>query len=235
MRLTRRQTLAGLGLTFCIVKAEPASAQFAASRVARLLQKRPNCGPSESSAEGPFYIDQALDRVDISEGKPGLRVKLQLKVVEADTCTAVEGSRVDIWHADAAGCYSGFQGQGDERMISTVGETFLRGTQTTDSDGRVGFLTIYPGWYAGRTAHIHFKIFVDGHPRSLGQIYFPEDLNRFVFTTVAPYSMRTRRRDTLNRDDFVLTSSGRRRDCFADIQQADDHMVAALTIKVAEK
>jgi protocatechuate 3,4-dioxygenase beta subunit len=101
-----------------------------------------------------------------------------------------------------------------------------------DSDGRVGFLSTYPGWYAGRTAHIHFKVFVGKRPRGVGQIYFPDDLNRFVFTTVAPYSTRSRRRDTLNRDDFVLASSGHGREFFADVHMADDHMVAALTISV---
>jgi protocatechuate 3,4-dioxygenase beta subunit len=232
MRLTRRQTIAGLGLAFCAVKTPPVEARFAVSRIGRLPQKPPACAPFDQSAEGPFYIDQAFDRTNISEGRPGLALALRLRIVAADTCAPLEGARVDVWHADATGCYSGFQGQGDERTVSTVGETFLRGTQRTDSDGRVGFLSTYPGWYAGRTAHIHFKVFVGKRLRGVGQIYFPDDLNRFVFTTVAPYSTRSRRRDTLNRDDFVLASSGHGREFFADVHMADDHMVAALTISV---
>src|SRR5206468_12278161 len=45
-----------------------------------------------------------------------------------------------------------------DRSNNTRNQKFLRGYQVSDSNGAVEFLTIYPGWYGGRTVHIHFKI-----------------------------------------------------------------------------
>jgi len=233
MRLTRRQTLAGLGMASgALLLAGPAAAQLPASRLGLLLVDRSSRGTTRSAAEGPFYIDETLERVDITEGRPGLTLMLDLTVVEAEGRSALPGIRVACWHADADGCYSGFQGQGDERAISTVGRRFLRGSQFTDSRGKVAFATIYPGWYAGRTAHVHYKIFVEEQAVSVGQIYFPDDLNRFVFTTVPPYNRRVSRRDTRNRNDRVLARADRSPDVFAAIRMADTRLVASSTIAV---
>jgi len=64
--------------------------------------------------------------------------------------------------------------------------TFLRGIQLTAPDGSVNFRTIFPGFYMGRTNHIHFKVrlggetahhtYAAGHTSHIGQIFFPEDL-----------------------------------------------------------
>jgi protocatechuate 3,4-dioxygenase beta subunit len=233
MSVTRRQILAGLGLTPCfLLDMRPAAAHLSAIGIARLAHDGSACSIAPQTAEGPFYIDEQLDRSDIAEGRSGLAMALDLNVVNNEGCAAIGGARVDVWHANAAGCYSGFQGQGDERLVSTVGETFLRGTQFTDAAGRVRFYSIYPGWYVGRTAHVHFKVIVGGKARCVGQIYFPEDLNRFVFTTVPPYRTRRRWRDTLNRNDRVLATSGKGRNVVAKVQLADDHLVASLTIGI---
>lgn len=233
MRLTRRQTLAGLGFASgAFLFAGPAAAQLPASGLAHLLRDRTRRGATRQAAEGPFYIDEALERIDITEGRLGLPLALDLNVVEAESGDPLPDIRVDCWHADAAGCYSGFQGQGDERAISTVGQRFLRGTQRADRHGRVLFATIYPGWYDGRTAHVHYKVFAEGKPVSVGQIYFPDDLNRFVFTTVPPYSNRSRRRDTRNRDDQVLARVGSNAGVVAAVRMTGPRLVASLTIAV---
>ena len=52
---------------------------------------------------------------------------------------AVPNANVEIWHVDAAGNYSQYGTQ--------TTQTYLRGIQTTNSDGEVTFTTIYPGWY----------------------------------------------------------------------------------------
>lgn len=232
MHLTRRQMLAGLSFASGLLLTQgSAGALPPGSRLALLLRDRSRGGATRQAAEGPFYIEEKLERSDVSDGQPGIPLALDLEVVEARNRSALSGARIDIWHADAAGCYSGFQGQGDERAISTVDQRYLRGTQFADAAGKVGFTTIYPGWYAGRTAHIHFKVFVDDKAVSLGQIYFPDDLNRFVFTMVPPYSARKRRRDTLNREDPVLASTGGR-DVFAAVDIAPDRLIASLTIAV---
>ena len=80
---------------------------------------------------------------------------------------------------------------------STRGETFLRGTQFTDADGQVRFATIYPGWYPGRTPHIHFKVFLDAVSLVIGQLYFPDPVTEHVYATLPPYRERQAERDTL--------------------------------------
>lgn len=45
-----------------------------------------------------------------------------------------------------------------QTSATTDSFTFLRGVQQTDEDGMVEFETIVPGWYAGRTGHIHIRV-----------------------------------------------------------------------------
>ena len=98
--------------------------------------------------EGPFYFDPKLVRSDITEGKQGAPLSLTLQILEANDCAPVPDTRVDVWHTDALGLYSGYEQQ---QTGSSEGETFLRGTRLTGGDGEVRFTTIYPGWYPGRT------------------------------------------------------------------------------------
>lgn len=234
MALTRRQTLAALGAAPAgmLIHQPSALARLPSGWLGRRLSARAPGRSTPQAAEGPFYVENRLERRSLAEGRPGLPLELFLRLVDANHIP-LAGKRVDVWHADATGCYSGFQGQGDERTLSTVGQTFLRGTQLTDSGGAVRFLTIYPGWYAGRTAHVHVKIFVDDGDVFDGQIYFPDDLNRFVFTTVPPYCTRSRRRDTFNRNDPVLAGTRPRRP-YAEIWTSGERLGASLTIVLAE-
>ena len=94
-----------------------------------------------------------------SAGMP-TAVLVKLRLVEAGSCEPIRDAIVEIWHPDAAGQYSGYRGPGDNRA-DTSGETLLRGMQITDTNGNVEFVTIYPGWYPGRTVHIHFKAYRD--------------------------------------------------------------------------
>ena len=103
---------------------------------------------------------------------PGTPLALRLTVVNASTCKPIKGAAVDIWHADAAGAYSGEQSNG------TVGRTFMRGIQRTDARGLARFDTVYPGWYTGRTVHIHVKVHVGGNVIHTGQLFFNDALDR---------------------------------------------------------
>ncbi|MBW1279526.1 dioxygenase family protein, partial [Escherichia coli] len=87
----------------------------------------------------------ALVRADITEGLPGAPLALAFVILDAATCAPLSGARVDVWHADADGRYSGYRGQGDAG-VSTRNAAFLRGTQFTGADGVANFRTIYPGW-----------------------------------------------------------------------------------------
>ena len=114
--------------------------------------------------EGPYYVDLDLDRRDIRGGRKGIPLTLRFAVVHATTCRAIKNASVEIWHADTSGAYSGVAGNGG---------TWLRGIQRSNARGQVRFETIFPGWYPGRTPHIHMKVFVSGSEIHTGQVFFP--------------------------------------------------------------
>jgi protocatechuate 3,4-dioxygenase beta subunit len=176
--------------------------------------------------EGPYYFDPTLVRADITEGRAGLRLTVRLQVVDA-ACKPVENARVDIWHCDASGLYSGYANQ--TGGVDTTGQTFLRGTQFTDAIGLVNFASIYPGWYQGRTTHIHFKVFLDEKNVLTGQIFFPEDLNDTVYSTVPAYA-RTTTRDMLNANDGIARQAGAA--SIATVAQQATQYVAALIVGI---
>ena len=158
--------------------------------------------------EGPYFVDQQLDRPDIRSepstgvAKPGERLALALTVndVTGGQCRPLEGATVDVWQCDAQGIYSGVQ---DGRVgFNTVGQKFLRGVQTTNAKGLALFTTIYPGWYPGRTVHIHFKVRAKtpaGAYEFTSQWYFDEALNEKILAD-ARYA-KPGRRDRTNATD----------------------------------
>jgi len=156
-----------------------------------------SCTLYPEQTEGPYYVDADLLRADLREGKPGTPLTLDLLLLNANACTPLANAAVDIWHCDAAGVYSGYQGQ--LGGLDTRGAVFLRGTQLTGPDGRVQFTTVYPGWYPGRTTHIHFKVHLTGNREATSQLYFTEELNREVYGT-DPYATHGQK-DTSNTAD----------------------------------
>ncbi len=154
------------------------------------------CLLQKEVTEGPFYIDPKLLRSDITEGKSGLPMQLRLQVVTAD-CVPVVGARVDVWHCDASGVYSGVQNMGDGG--DTAGQTFLRGTQLTDNAGIVTFQTVFPGWYRGRTTHVHYRVFLDAQTVLTSQIFFDETVNAEISAEHRAYDRQVPR-DMLNAD-----------------------------------
>lgn len=149
----------------------------------------PRCIVSPEMTEGPYFVDEKLERSDIrsdpSNGtvKEGAQLNLTFNVLQVTSggCTPLSNAMVDIWHCDAAGVYSDVT----DRGFSTVGQKFLRGFQNTDANGVAKFVTIYPGWYSGRAVHIHFKIRVD-NKEFTSQLFFDEATNSAVFAN-APY------------------------------------------------
>ena len=137
----------------------------------------PNCVLIPSETRGPYPLDLSNDptyfRQNITEGKSGIPFTLILNVVDINNdCAPIESARVDVWHCNAEGVYSGFQQPG----ANTEGETFCRGIQLTDENGQVKFNTIFPGWYAGRITHIHFEIYLNAVLSITSQLAFPEDI-----------------------------------------------------------
>jgi protocatechuate 3,4-dioxygenase beta subunit len=223
--LNRREVLAGLGASLAGTLAVPASAADAV----------PACVLTPVTSEGPFYFDPKLVRADITEGRPGAHLRLALKVVSVEGCAPLAGARVDVWHADAHGVYSGYanqQGTSDGTERLAAGKTFLRGTQLTDRDGRVVFRTVYPSWYRGRTPHIHFKVFLGNDEVAVSQLYFPDDINQQVFAQAEPYRARYKERDTFNDADMFLRG-GRVGGAFCDVTQTGGGWQAAVTLGIA--
>ena len=199
------------------------------TQTAALLNGADVCAIIPEVTEGPYYFDPAMERVDITEGRPGIALRLRLQVVDA-ACTPLEGARVDIWHCDATGLYSGYGGQGDDGSVDTSGQTFMRGTQFSGTNGLVEFETIYPSWYRGRTTHIHFKIFLDQTNILTGQIFFPDALSEYIYRNIAPYNDRASERDTLNTGDRIAIQSTRT--AYAFIKELDEEYLAAMIVGV---
>jgi protocatechuate 3,4-dioxygenase beta subunit len=108
----------------------------------------------------------------------GIPLHLIIHVFDVDngSCIPLKGARVDTWHANSRGIYSAVNDLG------TTGKKFLRGYQLTDNNGTVRFTTIYPGWYQGRTIHIHDKVRTfNGLEKTMewtSQIYFDNSINQ---------------------------------------------------------
>lgn len=224
--LSRRAVLKALAAApFAFTGQFPAWAQKAAGKAGLVS---PNvCMVMPESTEGPFYIDPKLIREDITEGRDGAPVHLTLQVVDTD-CTPVEKARVDIWHCDARGNYSGFGGPDG----STKGETFLRGTRFTNADGLATFRTIYPGWYPGRTPHIHYKVFLDDKTVLTSQLFFPDDVSDAVYANTEPYTTREASRGTSNDNDWIARRTGKA--AIVSIRENAGKYVAALVIGIAQ-
>ncbi len=135
----------------------------------------------------------------------GAPLALSIYIMEygSSACTPLAGAQVDVWHADAAGVYS------DESVENTVGQSFLRGYQLTDSNGLAAFKTIFPGWYSGRTVHIH--VMIRTYSSSGGktfefttQLFFDPALTLTVMAK-APYNTRGNP-DTTNPTDNIYNS-----------------------------
>ncbi|MCA9522290.1 MAG: intradiol ring-cleavage dioxygenase [Myxococcales bacterium] len=162
-----------------------------------------SCTVYPQQTAGPFYLDLNLLRQNITEGKPGTPFTLAIQVVGSDGCAPLAGLAVDIWHCDADGRYSGFSGQLGN--VDTTGQAWLRGTQVTDSEGRVSFETIYPGWYPGRTTHIHFRIHTSSTSEAVSQLYFPEAISAELYQK-APYDAHGPK-DTSNAADGIFAAN----------------------------
>jgi protocatechuate 3,4-dioxygenase beta subunit len=182
-----------------------------------------------SVTEGPYYLDGARVRKDITEGKSGVPLTLRLTVVDAtDGCTPVPGAAVEIWHCDAWGYYSGYttanpggSAPAESEDGSTADDnTYLRGYQIANANGVVKFETIFPGWYTPRTCHIHLKVHTGGAKEDgtyeggkvnyTGQLFFADDIAEEIFT-LEPYSQHSGSYTTLDNDmvyDGGGTSSG---------------------------
>ena len=214
--LSRRQALAVLGLAGAGVtvlgSAGVAYASADAATTESVSAGAVDCVAKPEMVEGPYFVDEGLNRSDIridtSDGSvsDGTKLTLNLSVLQITdgACRPLPDAVVDIWHCDAYGVYS------DEAANNSVGQTFLRGYQVSNAAGRVRFVTVLPGWYQGRTIHIHIKIRTtgtDGNPYEFtSQLYFPEPF-QLAYLATDPYAAKGER-DTTNDTDFIYLNGG---------------------------
>lgn len=206
--INRRQTLlvlGGAGASLLIA----ANARDSLARA----QTTFDCILSPEMTEGPYWVDEKLNRSDIrndlSSGtiKAGVLLTLSITVhsVTSTACGLLPGAQVDIWHCDAGGLYSNVSAN------NTVGQNFLRGYQITDDEGKVTFTTIYPGWYQGRTVHIHLRVRTFSGSQVTGeftsQLFFDDAVTDQVFTA-SPYNTRGAR-NTRNSNDNIYNGQTR--------------------------
>ncbi|HVO54699.1 MAG TPA: intradiol ring-cleavage dioxygenase [Solirubrobacterales bacterium] len=204
-RLTRRQALGIAGAAGAAYVAGPLT-PFGGSNGDGAAQPTnadaaASCVLAPELTEGPYWVDERLKRSDVRAGQSGVELDLSLYVYRADdSCEPEQGAVVDIWHCNAEGLYS------DEAVNETSGQTWLRGYQETDSAGLAKFTTIFPGWYSGRTVHIHLRVRTfEGSTRTFNftsQIFFSQSDIAAVLAT-SPYSARGTTPDTTNAEDSI--------------------------------
>ena len=238
-RLSRRQALAGFGsvslgalLAACSGDDDAPTARVETSEgttstvepkgssgdLASRFDEAATCTQTAEQTEGPFYFDVDRIRSDIREDREGAVFRLGVRVRDAAACEPVANAVVDVWHCDASGGYSGFEGND--------GETYLRGAQVTNGDGIVEFTTIYPGWYPGRTVHIHAKVHIDKQTVLTTQFYFDDEFSTKVFEGDAYESAAGR--DAFNDSDGIYDPS-----LELTLSDEDDGHLGLITVDVA--
>lgn len=197
-----------------------------------VFRSAPNCVTTGCKTLGPCHMEDPEERYDISEGFPGLPLRIALRVVDAAACEPIPDATVDIWHTNARGIYTGW----DTAAMCTLNDPeatdseAFRGYGITDSDGRVEFLTVYPGWYRGRTVHIHLRVLVGGEELLVSQLLFDDALSDLVYAGHPDYAGRGER-DRTNANDGIFTSDDFG-DYLFDVERADGVLLASYTIGV---
>jgi protocatechuate 3,4-dioxygenase beta subunit len=199
---------------------------------AELFDRSASCSLTPEETEGPYYFDVDSIRSDVREDREGTLLRLAVRVRDAESCKPIENAVVDIWHCDALGSYSGYESSGGEPPGGGGGnsgpaddETYLRGVQVTNAEGIVEFKTIYPGWYRGRTVHIHAKVHVNKRTVLTAQLYFDEKVNTAVYSR-KPYSEHTGR-EQFNDSDNIFDEK-----LLLTLQRKGDGYLALMTFDV---
>ena len=216
--VSRRQAFAGLGslsLAALVAACNDDDDSAAADRTSTSeFDRGARCTLTAEETEGPFYFEVDKVTSDIREDRKGVPLHLGVRVRSDGDCEPIKDAVVDVWHCDADGSYS-------ER-----GETYLRGLQLTDAHGVAEFLTVYPGWYPGRTVHIHAKVHLDRTTVLTTQMYFDDVVSAHVF-------LNDRYPGESNRDGFNATDGLYRKDLELRLSRRGDAYRGLMTLDVA--
>lgn len=191
-----------------------------------------------ASTEGPCYYHVA-EREDISDGIAALPMQVCLQLIDRQ-CRPLPGYTVEIWHCDHRGVYSGNSTASSDatrfdlrfctdKDTAARTSSWGRGERVTNRMGRVNFKSIFPGWYPGRTAHIHFRVKTGKRDSLVSQLRFTDSLCREIYTGHASYSARGNQ-DTSIRSDFVFSMNDNKG--FTLTQNSDGSLLAVKQIQV---
>lgn len=169
-----------------------------------------SCTVTDTETDGPYPLytsrGSAIQRVDITDGKTGLPLAMTITIRNVnDSCNVLANARVDVWHCDKDGYYSGYTNSGYLGTQNNTSAVFCRGLQYTDTAGQVKFTTIYPGWYTGRVTHIHAQVYVGTTLKLTTQIAFPDAVNTAVYKT-SLYSAHGQNAITNSGDNIIMDS-----------------------------
>jgi protocatechuate 3,4-dioxygenase beta subunit len=212
--LARREALAVLGASAGAAALSAYLPQVRWDRGGGTATAAEPCVVRPEQTEGPYFVDERLNRADIrsdpsdgsvKEGTP-LAMGFVVQRLDGSSCVPLVGALVDLWHCDAAGVYSDVS----DPRFDTRGQKFLRGYLLTDANGTARFTTIYPGWYEGRAVHMHFKVRTDPDAETgfefTSQLYFDEAITDVVHAA-EPYAAKGRR-TVLNSGDGIFANGG---------------------------
>ncbi|RFS20610.1 intradiol ring-cleavage dioxygenase [Chitinophaga silvatica] len=146
------------------------------------------CKVSPEETDGPYPLynsrGSSIQRIDITDGKTGITLNITINILNTNNnCNPLPNARVDIWHCDKDGYYSGYSNRGYLGNQDNTALVFCRGLQYAEANGQVKFKSIYPGWYEGRVTHIHAQVYVDSKLKKTTQIAFPDEINTAVYKT----------------------------------------------------
>lgn len=190
------------------------------------------CVLATAATEGPCTEAADRERQDISEGFSGLPVRLALRAVDA-SCNPIAGARIKVWHTQRTGSYSGDTPNSGMCLedAAQAAKHYFRGVQTTDANGRVDFDTCLPGWYRGRTIHIHFTVSLGGKDFT-SQLVFDDALMTEIFTSHGEYS-EFGTPDTTNATDNIVSNGDLARYTLTTARMSDGAMLASKELVVA--
>ncbi|KAG7380475.1 hypothetical protein PHYPSEUDO_007177 [Phytophthora pseudosyringae] len=173
------------------------------------------CVAEPEVTEGPYYVKGEYVRTDMREQQTGVTMYVDVQVIDVNTCDPVKDLHIDLWHANATGVYSGVVAStnGNSADKTNLDNTFLRGVTPTDDDGVAQTISVFPGYYSGRTTHVHFvgnyggsvlsnNTYAGGSVAHVGQFFFDQDLITSV-AKVSPYSTN-KQSSTLNSADKIF-------------------------------
>jgi len=220
---------------------EPVSQEWATGGTASMvaIASYPNpfteepmsCALVATTTAGPCTTESVLLREDISEGWTGLPVRLALKIVD-ERCEPLTEARVEVWHTNIEGSYSGETPQARCRFEDEYEElNFFRGAQDCDQSGEVYFNTCFPGWYPGRAIHLHFQVTKGDQSYRISQLFFPEELTTELFERHSEY-MPYGQPDTSSSRDGVIgrIAMEERAALTLDVQQMPDGALLAYKV-----